>query len=126
MKIIADTHTHTIASGHAYSTLRENAAADAGLLFLASTDHTGQLPGAPNNIYFKNKEAFPKRLNGVHILYGCEVNIIDFAGGLDLPAEILADLEWVIASFHTQVINREPRKTTQGPGLILPETLMLM
>lgn len=102
MKIIADTHTHTIASGHAYSTLRENAdaAANAGLLFLASTDHTGQIPGAPSDIYFRNKDAFPKQLSGVHILYGCEVNIIDFAGGLDLPQQTLAGLEWVVASFH--------------------------
>ena len=27
MKIIADTHTHTVASGHAYSTITENARA---------------------------------------------------------------------------------------------------
>ena len=42
MKIIADMHTHTVASTHAYSTIKEmaEAARDAGLEYLAITDHT--------------------------------------------------------------------------------------
>ena len=48
MKIIADTHVHTIASEHAFSTVLENhaAAKKKGLRFLAVTDHTGKMPGA--------------------------------------------------------------------------------
>lgn len=39
--IIADMHTHTIFSGHAFSTLKENleAASNAGMKFIAVTDH---------------------------------------------------------------------------------------
>ena len=50
MKILVDTHTHTIASDHAYSTVLENAAAAAraGLEGLAITDHTPPLSDAPN------------------------------------------------------------------------------
>jgi putative hydrolase len=106
MKIIADTHTHTLVSGHAFSTLHENAiaAARAGLKYLVSTEHTGQMPGSPINIFFQNKEAFPKVLEGVTLVFGCEVNIIDFHGSLDLPKAILTELDWVIASMHIQVL----------------------
>lgn len=41
MKFVADMHTHTLASDHAYSTISENAAsaAKAGLSYLGMTDH---------------------------------------------------------------------------------------
>lgn len=41
MKLIADTHTHTLASTHAYSTVLENAkfASEIGLSYLGITDH---------------------------------------------------------------------------------------
>ena len=47
--IIADLHTHTIASTHAYSTVTEmvQAAAAKGLYALAITDHARTMPGAP-------------------------------------------------------------------------------
>ena len=40
-KIIADLHTHTIMSGHAFGTVRENiqAAAERGLKILGCTEH---------------------------------------------------------------------------------------
>ena len=42
MKDILDLHTHTIFSGHAYSTLTENvkAAAERGLVLYGSADHS--------------------------------------------------------------------------------------
>lgn len=41
MKFVLDAHTHTIASGHAYSTLLENVnyAAEKGLELIGITDH---------------------------------------------------------------------------------------
>ena len=41
MKIIAETHSHTVACSHAYSTITENAraAAQKGLHFLCVTEH---------------------------------------------------------------------------------------
>lgn len=102
MKIIADTHTHTVASGHAYGTIVENirTAKEKGLRFLASTDHTGILPGAPSDNYFSCQNNLPDSAEGVYLLRGCEVNILNSSGELDLPDSILADLEWVIASMH--------------------------
>lgn len=103
MKIIADTHVHTIASEHAFSTVLENhaAAKKKGLRFLAVTDHTGKMPGAPTDTYFLClKNTLPREYDGVCFLRGCEVNILDEHGTLDLPDTLLDRLEWVIASVH--------------------------
>ena len=106
MKIIADTHTHTVASGHAYSTVLENlqVAKRKGLRFLAITDHTGRMPGAPDDTYFScMRSALPDSYEGVYLLRGCEVNVLDEKGGLDLPNAVLKKLDWVIASLHSTV-----------------------
>ena len=103
MKIIADTHTHTVASEHAYSTVMENitAAKAKGLRFIALTDHTGKMVGAPSDTYFAClRVGLPDEYDGVYILRGCEVNILDENGTLDLPSPLLDKLEWVIASVH--------------------------
>jgi putative hydrolase len=55
MNLIADTHTHTIASGHAHSTITENvlAAAKKGLSFLGITGHASSMEGAPVPLFLK-------------------------------------------------------------------------
>ena len=47
MRFEADTHSHTLASGHAYSTIKEMAAAAEakGLKALALTEHAPKMPG---------------------------------------------------------------------------------
>ena len=56
IKDVMDTHTHTLASGHAYSTIRENAAAAArkGLELLAVTEHAPRMTGSCQAIYFQH------------------------------------------------------------------------
>ena len=48
MRIELDTHTHTLASGHAYSTISEmiDAAAQKGLKLLGITEHAPAMPGS--------------------------------------------------------------------------------
>ena len=55
MKLIADLHTHTIASTHAYATVTEMAceASKLGLFAIAITDHARTMPGAPGPYYFE-------------------------------------------------------------------------
>ena len=67
MKFVADTHAHTLASGHAYSTIREMAAAGAakGLKALAITEHAPEMPGTCNFIYFQNMDVVPREMNGM-------------------------------------------------------------
>jgi len=103
MKLEADLHTHTMASGHAYSTFKEmvEAAQQKGLKMIAITDHGPNMPGAPDSEYFFNTLIWSRLINGVHVLRGIEANIIDTKGQLDLPDEILDQLDIVLAGFHT-------------------------
>jgi len=102
MKIIADMHTHTIASGHAYSTLNELAAEAArkGLLAMAITDHGPALPGGPHTYHFGAMRFFPESICGVRIFRGIEANILDSHGTLDLPEPYLRKLDFVMVGLH--------------------------
>ena len=106
MNLVVDTHTHTLASGHAYSTIIENAkeAGLNGMEAIAMTDHGPALPGASSLLHFWNLRVIPERINGVRIIKGAETNILDYSGGLDIPAELLSRLEFVIASYHDIVL----------------------
>lgn len=103
MRFVADLHTHTVSSGHAYSTVLENAraAADKGLKIIAITDHGPAMPGAPHPYHFGNQVVIPNTLFGVRILKGIEANVIDREGSLDLAPERLAKLDIVLAGLHT-------------------------
>lgn len=102
MKIVLDLHTHSIASGHAYSTIQEMAAAAAekGLSFLGITEHGPLVPGAPDPIYFRNLHCIPKVISGVRILHGAELNICDLQGNLDLGEEYYKRFDHVVAGVH--------------------------
>ena len=106
MKIIADLHTHTIASGHAYSTLKENIeqALLTDLEYLGVSDHTPGMPNTTCEGYFHNLKVLRKNINGMRILKGAEANILDAQGRIDLPTETLSRLDYVIASLHDLVI----------------------
>jgi putative hydrolase len=102
MRLEADLHMHTVASGHAYSTVKEmaEAAAVRGLQLIGITDHGVNMPGGPHLYYFGNLKAIPERIAGVEILKGVEANIIDEAGTLDLPERLLTKLDLVLAGLH--------------------------
>lgn len=102
MKLVVDTHTHTVSSGHAYSTVQENAreAGLNGMEIFAVTDHGPSLKGAPSLLHFWNLKAIPDTIYGVRVIKGAEANIIEYSGQTDIPDEVLKKLEFVIASFH--------------------------
>jgi putative hydrolase len=102
MKIVADMHTHTVASGHAYSTVNELAqeAALRGLQAIALTDHGPALPGGPHLYHFGALRFIPRSIAGVRILLGVEANILDASGRLDLPDTYLERLDFVMAGLH--------------------------
>lgn len=102
MNIKVDLHTHTISSGHAYSTLSENALAAArkGIELLGMTDHAPSMPGAPHLYHFGNLAILPEELYGVRILTGVEANITNYEGKLDLPIEYLARMKIVLVGLH--------------------------
>ena len=106
MKFLLDVHCHTISSGHAYSTVTENAAhAQAmGLTHIGMADHGPKMPGASHFYHFSNQRALPDEIHGVQVLKGVEVNILDTAGSVDLPDEQLVGMDFVIASLHRGVV----------------------
>ncbi len=102
LRIIADLHTHTISSGHAYSTIQEmaKAASDKGLEMLAITDHGPKMPGAPHLYHFGNLRTIPEEIYGVEILKGAEANILDIEGNIDIPEYYQKNLDILLAGFH--------------------------
>ena len=108
MNIAIDTHTHTLASGHAYSTIREMALAarEKGLKGLAVTEHAPEMPGSCQLFYFQNLKVVPRNLYGVEMLFGTELNIMDENGTVDLPEEVISKLDITIASMHTPCYGR--------------------
>ena len=119
MHIEVDSHTHTVASGHAYSTLAENAEAAAarGIKLLALTDHGPAMPGAPHLWYFMNMRVIPRIMHGVGILRGIEANIINFKGKIDIDADMQQQLDIVLASLHEPAITPATR-TMHTDGVV--------
>ncbi|CAH7401941.1 putative phosphatase VCHA49P381_v1_70056 [Vibrio chagasii] len=105
MELKVDTHTHTYASGHAYSTLIENAksAKQNGLAMFCSTDHSESMPGAPHYWFFSNQRVLPRFIEDVAIIRGVESNIMNTLGEIDIHPSVDKNLDWVIASFHEPV-----------------------
>ena len=106
MEYILDLHTHTIASGHAYSTIKEmaQAASEKGLKLLGITEHSMTMLGTCHAFYFQNMEVIPRERFGVEMMFGSELNIIDYDGHVDMEERILNMLDYAVASFHTPCI----------------------
>jgi len=119
VRLLADLHTHTVASGHAFSTVTELAVAAAanGLELIAVTDHGPSVPQGAHPWYFWNLKVVPSVLNGVRVLKGCEANpSMTEDNGIDLPDIILDKLDFVAVGFHpmTGFDERDRRKNTDA------------
>lgn len=99
--LVLDIHTHTLASGHAYGTIRENALAahEKGLVGLGVSEHAPGMPGTCDPIYFGNLRAVPRELYNVHMYFGVENNVNN-EGGLTLADPILSWLDYGIVGIH--------------------------
>ncbi len=106
MRLLVDTHTHTVSSGHAYNTLDElvREASKKQLEAIAITDHTPAMPGGAHAFHFANLRIIPEEMYGVRILKGAETNIMDYSGTIDLDEETLKGLDMAIASLHPPCI----------------------
>lgn len=97
-----DLHTHSLASGHAYNTILEIAkdAADKNLEAVAITDHGPALGFVQYPNYFHVLRRIPDELFGVRILKGCEANVLDTEGTIDIGEKVQRRLDLVIAGLH--------------------------
>ncbi len=104
MNTLLDVHTHTIASGHAFSSLQEmvHAAAEKGLKIVGITEHGPGIPGTCNPIYFRNLHVVPRMMYGVELMLGAELNILDFEGHIDLDEYYWRLMDLRIAGIHSQ------------------------
>ena len=104
-----DLHAHTNATD-GQNTLEEmaHAARDAGLSYLAITDHTHHLAvahGLDAGALLRQAERIDRlneRLDGFTLLKGVEVDILD-SGELDLPGDVLRRLDVVIIAIHSHL-----------------------
>ncbi|MDR1391585.1 MAG: phosphatase [Clostridiales bacterium] len=104
MKVLVDTHTHTCVSAHAYSTLKENLdiAKEKGLEMIVMTDHAPNMVDGAHMWHFYSMAWLPKKVNGIKILSGIEVDVLD-GGILDVCEKDFVNHfkpEVVVASFH--------------------------
>lgn len=102
MTDVVDLHTHTIASGHAYNTIYEMArsASEKGVQLLGISDHAPAMEGSASRHYFRSSRCIPRELFGIRLLFGCELNIIDLEGNVDLEPAFTAPLDFAVASMH--------------------------
>lgn len=98
---VADVHTHSLLSGHAFGTVRELAfeAAARNLQILGVTEHGPGIPGTCDIILFRNFIDAPRNLYGVEMLYGSETNVLN-TGVVDLDRRHLDMLDYAIAGIH--------------------------
>ena len=79
---LSDIHTHSIASGHGTScTISDmaKAASKKGLKLLGITDHGPGTLAAGTSSYFRSLTYAPKKRFGIELLFGAELNILDYA-----------------------------------------------
>lgn len=105
--IRGDLHLHTVASdGHYTIEGMAQAAKQLGYSYIAITEHSGSSAianGLSTDRLLEHIEAIreaDKRVKGITILAGIECDILANAT-LDYPDDVLAQLDWVVASIHS-------------------------
>jgi DNA polymerase (family 10) len=116
--IQGDVHMHTVETD-GRNTIEEMAAAarEHGYKYMAITDHSKNLAFA-NGLddkraleHIKRIRAANEKMDGIRIFAGIEVDILA-QGDLDLSDSVLAEMDIVIASVHSQ-FNQEPARMTE-------------
>ena len=101
--IQVDTHTHSVLSGHAWSTIHENVlqAKASGLRAICMTEHSGAVPGAAPEWSPVSMHMLPAEEQGVRLIRGLEADIVSLEGDICPSAEYLQMLEFCILSMHS-------------------------
>ena len=101
--LLLDIHTHTLVSGHAYGTIREMAfaAKEKGLALLGISEHAPGIPGTCDPFYYLNLSVVPRKIYGVEIIHGCEINVLN-NGQLSLEQKYIDCLDYAIVGIHRQ------------------------
>ena len=113
MRYQVDTHTHTLASSHAYSTIHDYIAEAKrkGIVLFATTDHGPDMADAPHYWHFVNMRIWPRLVDGIGILRGIEANIKNTDGEIDCTGPMLTSLDLILAGFHEPVFPPQDKDT---------------
>ena len=101
-------HCHSTWSSDGKATIEEMvlAAAARGYEFLCLTDHSHYLRDGRIEEQWREIESVSSRVAPFRVLRGIEANI-SAKGEVDVAADVLAELDWVVASLHTS-LDRSP------------------
>jgi DNA polymerase (family 10) len=107
-------HCHSTWSTDAQSTIDEMAltAKSRGYRYICLTDHSHYLRDGRLELQWQEIEEVNERLAPFRVLRGIEANI-RADGSLDVSDEVLAELDWVVASVHT-AFDRSPTERIVG------------
>jgi DNA polymerase (family 10) len=101
-----DLHLHTTATdGRAFLEEMVTAAQKRGYAYIAITDHSQRVTMAKGldakrlRQHWKAIDKLAGKVQGITLLKGVELDILE-DGRLDLPEEVLAEADWVVASIH--------------------------
>ncbi len=100
--IACDLHVHTVASIHAYDTVRccLEHAAGAGLAGMGIADHGPAFDGGAHPFFFTNSERLQKMKTPVRLFCGVEDDAQDGKGRLGLSAEQQERIDFVLLGCH--------------------------
>lgn len=106
--LVGDLHSHSTWSADGKATIEEMALAARarGYRYLAVTDHSHYLRDGRLELQAEEIAGLNIRLRPFRLLRGIEVNI-KADGTLDVSDDVLAGLDWVVASLHTS-FDRSP------------------
>jgi DNA polymerase (family X) len=112
--LTGELHCHSTWSTDAKATIEEmaRAAKSRGYKFLCVTDHSHYLRGGRLEAQWQEIEEVNGRFKGFRVLRGIEVNI-RADGSLDVEDDVLAQLDWVVASLHTS-FDKNPTERVAG------------
>ncbi len=102
MTLKIDLHIHTILSGDSHCTLNEyiQQAKKLNMKVIGISDHGPNLPHVLSGAHFFSIRRLPPVIDGVRVLKGIELNIINEKGDIDLSDELLKDLDYNLAAIH--------------------------
>lgn len=105
MTNLCDLHTHSVLSGHAYSSLTENiqSAKASGLKYYGISEHQYDDKGVGAHPYaFANQVVIPRKSDELTILRGIELNILP-DGSIEHSKLNMDRFDYCIASMHSYV-----------------------
>lgn len=102
---------HTLVSGHAYGTIREmiHAARERNLKLIGISEHGPGTSGTTDPFYFVNLQVIPGKIEGVELLHGCEINVLN-GGRLSLEQKYIDHLDYAIVGIHKECYSDEGKE----------------